>query len=69
MLVIAGLTVELGCTIWSSPATLNLMMLVGVPLVLLGIAVFANALWEILAKQAEGLATRGRTSKDRVDLG
>ena len=46
LLIITGLTVELGCTVWSTPQTFKLLTVVGVPLVLLGIAVLASALLE-----------------------
>jgi hypothetical protein len=51
VLVTSGLAVELLSTAWWTPLTFVLFVMVGVPLVLAGIFLYATTVWRILKER------------------
>lgn len=51
VLILAGLLVQLFATLFWSPLTFVVFAVVGVPLVLLGVLVYAATVWRILKER------------------
>jgi uncharacterized membrane protein YidH (DUF202 family) len=51
LLVLAGLLVQLGATLFWSPLTFVVFASVGVPLVLLGVLLYVATVWRILKER------------------
>jgi len=50
-LVLAGLVIQLATTLYWTPLTFVLFTMLGVPLVLLGVAVYVFTVWRILKER------------------
>jgi Na+/proline symporter len=50
-LVLAGLVIQLACTLHWTPLTFVLFAMLGVPLVLLGVCLYVSTVWRILKER------------------